>query len=100
MGSALNVHTDEEMVAMYQRAGFTDVIVRSKGNLQLARGYHSSWFKAAFAPLIRNPVDYFAAFVVRESGVVFVFSDSRSERSDAPPDSRAHQRCIIYPDSV
>lgn len=42
MGSALNVHTDEEMAAMYQRAGFTDVMVESKEGLQLAGGYHAS----------------------------------------------------------
>ncbi len=38
MGSALNVHTDEEMVAKYQRAGFTGVSVKSIDGLQLARG--------------------------------------------------------------
>ena len=38
MGSALNVHTDEEMAAMYRRVGFTDVVVESKEGLQLARG--------------------------------------------------------------
>jgi len=42
MGSALNVHTDEEMAAMYQRAGFTDVCVESEEGLQLARGFHTS----------------------------------------------------------
>ncbi len=42
MGSALNVHTDEEMEAMYRRAGFTDVIVQSKEALQLARGFRTS----------------------------------------------------------
>jgi hypothetical protein len=41
MGSALNVHTDEEMGAMYERAGFTDVYVESKEGLQLARGFHA-----------------------------------------------------------
>ncbi len=41
MGSALNAHTDEEMRAMYKRAGFTDVSVESKEGLQLARGFHA-----------------------------------------------------------
>jgi len=42
MGPALNVHTDEEMRAMYERVGFTDVSVESKEGLQLARGFHAS----------------------------------------------------------
>lgn len=41
MGSALNVHTDEEMVAKYQRASFTDVSVESIDGLQLARGFRA-----------------------------------------------------------
>lgn len=42
MGPALNVHTDDEMRAMYERAGFTDVSVKSKEGLQLARGFRNS----------------------------------------------------------
>lgn len=42
MGSALNVHTDDEMAAMYRRTGFTEVSVESKEGLQLARGFHAS----------------------------------------------------------
>jgi ubiquinone/menaquinone biosynthesis C-methylase UbiE len=38
MGPALRVYTDDEMRAMFERAGFTDVSVRSEG-LQLARGF-------------------------------------------------------------
>lgn len=42
MGSALNVHTDNEMAAMYRRTGFTDISVESKKGLQLAQGFHTS----------------------------------------------------------
>ena len=38
MGPALRVYTDEEMRAMYERAGFTNIRVESKG-LQLGRGF-------------------------------------------------------------
>jgi SAM-dependent methyltransferase len=39
-GSALRVHTDEEMRAMYERAGFTDIRVESVAQqLQLSRGF-------------------------------------------------------------
>ncbi len=38
MGPALRVYTDEEMRAMYERAGFTNIRVESNG-LQLGRGF-------------------------------------------------------------
>lgn len=38
MGPALRVYADDEMRAMFERTGFTDVSVRSEG-LQLARGF-------------------------------------------------------------
>lgn len=41
IGPALNVHTGEEMGAMYKRAGFTDVSVESKEGLQLALGFRA-----------------------------------------------------------
>ncbi len=58
--------------------------------------------------MIRNPVDYFAAFVVREvgrSGVVFVFSDFRLPTPEASgatrlPTPGPTRDGIIYPDSV
>lgn len=41
MGAALNVHTDEEMAAIYHRAGFTDINVESTEGLQLSRGFRA-----------------------------------------------------------
>lgn len=42
MISTMHVHSDAEMVDMYQAAGFTDVTVSSKGHfVQLSRGFRS-----------------------------------------------------------
>jgi hypothetical protein len=80
---------------------FSDLIGRDRRLTQQASRYvyeaTDETGEPLFSGVIRNPVDYFAAFVVRESGgresyLSFPTPDSRSERSDAPPDSRAHQR--------